>query len=136
MVKEFRDFVLKGNVVDLAVAVVIGAALGAVIASLVEYMVMPLIALIIGKPDFTSLVFSISGTEFGYGQVLTTLITFLGVAAVVFFAIVRPMTTMLTRLGMGPKEPAPTRTCPECLSDIPAAATRCSACTAQSPATA
>ncbi len=109
MVKEFRDFILRGNVVDLAVAVVIGAAFGAVVTGFVASFITPLIALIGGKPDFGSLVFSISGTDFTYGDFLNVLISFLVIAAAVYFLVVRPVNTLLTRLKRGeePEAEAP-----------------------------
>jgi large conductance mechanosensitive channel len=109
VVKEFRDFILRGNVVDLAVAVVIGAAFGAVVTGFVASFITPLIALIGGKPDFGSLVFSISGTDFTYGDFLNVLISFLVIAAAVYFLVVRPVNTLLTRLKRGeePEAEAP-----------------------------
>jgi large conductance mechanosensitive channel len=104
MAREFRDFVLRGNVVDLAIAVVIGVAFGAVITSLVENFVTPLIAAIGGQPDFSSLDFTINDSTFGYGLFLNALISFLSVAAVVFFFIVKPMNTLLATTK---KEEAP-----------------------------
>lgn len=128
MLKGFKDFIMRGNVVDLAVAVVIGAAFGAVINSLVENLLTPVIALIFGQPDFSGLTFSISDTVFGYGSFLTDLITFLSVAAAIYFFVVVPMNKL-----KGPEE-VTTRDCPECTSEIPLAATRCPQCTAQVPA--
>ena len=137
MVKEFRDFVLRGNVVDLAVAVVIGAAFGAVIASLVENLITPLIGAIGGQPDFSRLSFEINGSRFGYGEFLNALISFLLVAAVMFFLVVKPLNELMERMKPGKPVDAPTRSCPECLSDIPAQARRCAFCTAEvSPAAA
>ena len=106
MLREFRDFILRGNVVDLAVAVVVGAAFGAVVTGFVSSFVTPLIALIGGKPDFSSLVFTISGTDFTYGDFLNVLISFLVIAAVVFFVIVKPVNTLMARLKRG-EEPEP-----------------------------
>ena len=98
MLKDFRDFILRGNVVDLAVAVVLGAAFGAVVTSFVASFVTPLIALIGGKPDFGDPVFTISGTRFTYGAFLNVLISFLTIAAVVFFVIVKPMNAVMARI--------------------------------------
>ena len=98
MLKEFRDFILRGNVVELAVAVIIGAAFGAVVTAFSSSFVTPLIALIGGKPDFGSLAFTISGTQFPYGTFLNALISFLIIAAIVFFLVVRPMNTMMARI--------------------------------------
>ena len=101
MLTDFRDFILRGNVVDLAVAVVLGAAFGAVVTGFVSSFVTPLIALIGGKPDFGELVFSISGTDFTYGAFLNVLIAFLVIAAVVFFAVVKPVNALMARLKRG-----------------------------------
>ena len=109
MFKEFRDFVMRGNVVELAVAVVIGAAFGAVITAFTSAFVTPLIALIGGKADFSDLAFTISGTSFPYGLFLNALISFLIIAAVVFFFVVRPMNAIMARLKRSDEEPeAPT----------------------------
>jgi large conductance mechanosensitive channel len=101
VLKEFRDFILRGNVVDLAVAVVLGAAFGAVVTGFVASFITPLIALIGGKPDFSELVFSISGTDFTYGEFLNVLIAFLVIAAVIFFAVVKPVNALMARLKRG-----------------------------------
>ena len=98
MIREFREFLLRGNVVDLAVAVVIGAAFGAVVTEFVESIVTPLIAAIVGKPDFSALTFTINGSRFTYGEFLNALISFLSIAAVIFFLIVKPMNTIMARL--------------------------------------
>ena len=132
MLSDFRDFAMRGNVVDLAVAVVIGAAFGAVVTSLVDNLITPIIALLIGKPDFSDLTFSISDTVFRYGAFLTALLAFVSIAAAVFFFVVKPITKLQERFSSGQQEDKPTRACPECLSDIPVAATRCAFCTAQS----
>jgi large conductance mechanosensitive channel len=129
-VKGFRDFLLRGNLVDLAVAVVIGAAFGALVAAMVSDLVTPIIAAIGGKPDFSNLSFSINNSKFLYGHFLNALITFTTIAAVVYFFVVKPFSTLLERL-MPKKEVGPTRECPECLSDIPVAARRCSFCTSE-----
>jgi large conductance mechanosensitive channel len=97
VIQEFREFLLRGNVVDLAVAVVIGAAFGAVIAAVVEGLLTPLIAAIFGKPDFSELSFTINGSEFRYGVVINALITFLTVAAAVFFFVVKPINHLMAR---------------------------------------
>ena len=131
MLKGFRDFVLRGNVVDLAVAVVIGAAFGAVVTAFVENIVTPLIAAIIGEPSFGDLSFTLNGAEFGYGNVLNALITFLSIAAVIYFFVVQPLNALQERLKPGKPVDEPTRACPECLSDIPGRARRCAFCTAQ-----
>ena len=128
--KGFRDFILRGNLVDLAVAVVIGTAFGALVTALVADLVTPLIAAIGGKPDFSTLSFTINKSHFLYGDFLNALITFAIIAAVVYFFVVKPVAALLERL-MPKKEVGPTRQCPECLSDIPAAARRCSFCTSE-----
>ena len=128
--KGFRDFILRGNLVDLAVAVVIGTAFTALVAALVKDLITPLIAAIGGKPSFDNLSFTINGSHFLYGQFINALIAFLIIALVVFFFVVKPVAALLERL-MPKKEVGPTRDCPECLSDIPAAARRCSFCTAE-----
>jgi large conductance mechanosensitive channel len=105
MLKEFRDFVMRGNIVDLAVAVVIGAAFGELVNSLVVNLLTPLIAAVIGEPSFDGLSFTINGADFNYGLVLNALVTFLSVAAAVFFFVVKPLNAMQERLGSGPAEP-------------------------------
>jgi large conductance mechanosensitive channel len=128
VLKGFRDFILRGNVVDLAVAVVLGAAFGALVTSFVTNLVTPLIAAIIGKPDFSALAFTINGSRFTYGAFLNALIAFISIAAVVYFFVVQPMNVLMERLM--PKKPVdkPVRPCPECESDIPATARRCAFC--------
>jgi large conductance mechanosensitive channel len=129
MLKEFRQFILRGNLVDLAVAVVIGAAFTAVVNAMVKDLVTPLIAAIVGKHDFSSLAFTINGSRFAYGDFLNALITFVLVAFVVFFFVIKPVNTLLARLRPEPKVDQETRECPECLSDIPVGARRCAFCT-------
>ena len=107
MLREFRDFVMRGNVVELAVAVIIGAAFGAVITAFTAAFITPLLALIGGKPDFADLRFTISGTVFPYGEFLNALIAFLIIAAIVFFFVVRPMNTLMERLKRGADPEAP-----------------------------
>ena len=131
MIKEFRDFILRGNLVDLAVAVVIGAAFTAVVTSLTSSLITPLIAAIGGKPDFSDLAFTINESRFAYGDFLNALIAFLIVAAVVFFVVIKPVNVLLARFKTEPDVDTPTRDCPECLSAIPVAARRCAFCTAE-----
>lgn len=133
MLKDFKAFLLRGNVVDLAVAVVIGSAFGAVVTSLVENLLTPVIA-IPGSADFSELDFTISGSTFGYGLFLNALISFISVAAAVFFFVVKPVNALMARRKTEPDVESTTRDCPECLSSIPRAATRCAFCTAASPA--
>jgi large conductance mechanosensitive channel len=128
MLKGFRDFILRGNVVDLAVAVVIGAAFGAIVNSLVTDLINPLISAIVNKPDFSYLVFNVHGGKIKYGNFLNALIQFLLVAAAVYFLVVLPLGKLLEKFKPAAAEPPPMKPCPECLSDIPAAARRCSHC--------
>ncbi|MGI8773442.1 MAG: large conductance mechanosensitive channel protein MscL [Actinomycetota bacterium] len=134
MLKEFRTFVLRGNVVDLAVAVVIGAAFGALVTSLVENVLTPVIALP-GSADFGSL--SIEAGPAGpegdifYGRFLNSLLSFLLIAAAVFFFVVKPVNTLMNRFKTEPEVTSSTKSCPHCLSSIPAAAERCAFCTQQ-----
>jgi large conductance mechanosensitive channel len=128
--RDFKTFVMRGNVIDLAVAVVIGAAFTAVVTAVVGDIVTPLIAAIGGKPDFSALTFTINKSQFQYGAVINAIVSFLAVALVVFFLIVRPINALDARRKRGQEpEPPDTRQCPECLSDIPTAARRCAFCT-------
>lgn len=130
MLKEFKKFVLRGNVVDLAVAVVVGAAFGAVVTSLVENFVTPLIGAIGGLPDFSNLSFTLNESVFRYGKILNALISFLSIAAVVFFFVVHPLNKLLAKAKPSDEIEKPAeRQCPDCLSGIPAAAKRCKYCT-------
>ncbi len=131
MLKEFRDFVLRGNVVDLAIAVVIGAAFGALVTTLVSSFITPLVAAIGGQPDFSALAFTINGSRFTYGVFLNALIAFLILAAVVFFVIVRPLNALMDHMRTESPVAEVTRACPECLSQIPTQARRCAFCTAE-----
>ena len=131
MLKGFRDFILRGNVVDLAVAVVIGAAFGALVTALVKDLITPLIAAILGKPDFSALTFTIHKSKFLYGDFINALIAFLSIAAVIYFFVVQPLNKLTARLKPGKPVDEVTRSCPECLSDIPSAARRCAFCTAE-----
>src|SRR5215212_7697598 len=131
MLKEFRDFVLRGNVVELAVAVVIGAAFGALVTTFVSSFITPLIAAIGGKPDFSALAFTINGSRFAYGLFLNALISFVIIAAVVFFLVVRPLNALMARPRPETAVGEPTRTCPECRSEVPEAARRCAFCTVE-----
>ena len=131
MLKEFREFILRGNLVDLAVAVVIGTAFTAVVTSMVEDLITPLIAAIGGEPDFSALSFTINGSEFRYGDFINALISFLIIATVVFFFVIKPVNTLLSRLRTEPAVSEETHQCPECMSDIPIAAKRCAFCTTQ-----
>jgi large conductance mechanosensitive channel len=129
MLKEFRQFILRGNLVDLAVAVVIGAAFTAVVNAMVTDLVTPMIAAIGGKHDFSALAFHVNGSRFAYGDFINALITFLTVSLVVFFLVIKPVNALLERLRPEPAVDQETRACPECLSDVPVAAKRCAFCT-------
>ena len=131
MLKEFREFILRGNLVDLAVAVVIGTAFTAVVTSMVEDLITPLIAAIGGEPDFSALSFTINGSVFRYGDFINALISFLIIASVVFFFVIKPVNTLLSRLRTEPAVSEETHQCPECMSEIPIAAERCAFCTTQ-----
>lgn len=130
MLKDFKAFLLRGNVVDLAVAVVIGAAFGDVVKSLVADILTPIIA-IPGSADFAALQFTINGSVFRYGAFFNAVIAFVTIAAAVFFFVVRPVTALMARRKTEPDVESTTRDCPECLSSIPVAARRCAFCTAQ-----
>jgi large conductance mechanosensitive channel len=135
MVREFKQFIMRGNVVDLAIAVVIGTAFAAVVAAFVADIITPLIAAIFGKPDFGNLSFTINKSTFLYGNFINALITFLSVAAAIFFFVVKPLNVLEARRARGePTESPTTRPCPECLSEIPIAANRCAFCTSEVPA--
>jgi large conductance mechanosensitive channel len=131
LANEFKAFLLRGNVVDLAVAVVIGAAFGALIAALVADIFTPLIAAIFGQPDFSRLHFTINGSTFLYGDFINALVTFVTVAAVMFFVVVKPMNLLISRSHREPSPDPTTRKCPECLSEIPLDARRCAFCTSE-----
>lgn len=134
MFREFKQFIFKGNVVDLAVAVVIGAAFGAVVTSFTKDLLTPLIAAIAGNPDFSAYSLTLNHSVLHYGLFINALVSFLLIAAAVYFFVVAPMNAMLKRLH-GPQAAAPpvTKKCPECLSDIPEAARRCAHCTVVLP---
>ncbi len=131
MLKEFRSFILRGNLVDLAVAVVIGAAFGALIAALVKDIITPVIAAVGGQPDFSALTFTINGSKFFYGDFINALIAFLIVAAAVFFFVIKPVNLLMARMRTEPDVESDTRPCPECLSSIPVDARRCAFCTSE-----
>jgi len=130
MLNGFKKFILRGNVVDMAVGVVIGAAFAGVVAGLTKAFITPLIALIVGKPDYSSLKFAIRGTEFPIGDFVNATVSFILIAAVVYFFVVLPVNALVARMNRGDKPPDPTtKKCPECLSEIPIDARRCSHCT-------
>jgi large conductance mechanosensitive channel len=128
----FRKFLLRGNVVDLAVAVVIGAAFGAVVQALIKDIITPIIGAFGGLPDFAAWSFTINGSRFMIGDFINVLLTFIVLAAIVYFFVVLPVEKLMER-HKGP--PVATRECPYCLSKIPRAATRCASCTADVPPT-
>ena len=129
MLRDFREFIVRGNLVDLAVAVVLGVAFGALVSSLVADLITPLIAALFGEPDFSNLTFTINGSEFRYGNFLNALLAFVLVATVVFFFVVKPVNALLERVSTEPDDEK--RECPECLSEIPKQARRCSFCTSK-----
>lgn len=131
MIAGFRAFLLRGNVVDLAVAVVIGGAFGAVVTALVKDLITPLVAAIFGKPDFSALRFTLNGSAFLYGDFLNAVIGFVLVAAAIYFFVVAPMNAIVARIAPPPPANVPAiAACPECLSEIPSLARRCKFCTA------
>jgi len=128
---DFKQFLLRGNVVDLAVAVVIGAAFGAVITALVQDLLTPLIAAIGGQQDFSALGFTINDSTFRYGDFINKVFTFIMISAAVFFFVVVPINALIARSRSEPPADPTTRKCPECLSEIPIDARRCAFCTSQ-----
>jgi large conductance mechanosensitive channel len=127
-VKGFKAFLLRGNVVELAVAVVIAVAFGVVITAFVKDLVTPLIAAIGGQPDFSTLSFTVNNSKFLYGDFLNALIAFLIIAAVIYFFVVMPYTAWMARAKKEPATDPTTKKCPECLSEIPIDARRCAFC--------
>jgi large conductance mechanosensitive channel len=128
MAREFKAFLLRGNVVDLAVGIVIGAAFGAVVTALVRDLLTPIVAAIIGKPDFSNLVFTINHSRFEYGNFINSLIAFVTIAAAVFFFVVKPVNALMARRKTGLDTESVTRPCSECLSEIPRQARKCAFC--------
>ena len=129
MLKGFRDFILRGNVVDLAVAVIIGGAFGKIVTALVADLINPLIGATVGQPDFSGFVLHAGSGVFKVGDFLNAVIDFLLIAFVIYFVLVLPMNTVAARLKKPEEAAAPTtKPCPECLSDIPLAAKRCAHC--------
>lgn len=129
MLKGFRDFILRGNVVDLAVAVILGAAFNAIVTSLVSDVLNPLIAATVGKPDFSGVILNVGGGHIKVGNFMNAVVSFVIVASVVYFAIVLPLNAAMARLKKPEPAAAPTtKSCPECLSEIPLAARRCAHC--------
>lgn len=131
MLDGFKKFLLRGNVIDLAVAVVIGAAFKEIVDTMVKGLITPLIGIFGGVPDFSALSFSINGSRFLIGEFINAVVAFIILAAIIYFVVIVPVNKLMAR--MMPKEPEPqkTRECPECLSKIPLAASRCAFCTAE-----
>ena len=129
MLNEFKQVLLRGNVVDLAVGVVVGAAFGAVVTALVKDILTPLIAAVAKVPDFSGLVFTLNGSKFMYGDFINAFISFLLVASAIFFFVIKPMNVIIARSRKEPPADPTTKKCPECMSEVPLAAKRCSFCT-------
>jgi large conductance mechanosensitive channel len=131
LLTEFRTFVLRGNVVDLAVGIVIGVAFGAVVQALVKDLLTPLIAAIFGQPDFSTLTFRVNRSVFRYGDFLNAVISFVTIAAAVFFFVVKPINLLTARYSHRETPEPTTRKCPFCLMEIPVKARRCAFCTTE-----
>jgi large conductance mechanosensitive channel len=130
MLKGFRDFILRGNVMDLAVAFIIGAAFTAIVTALTTNVITPLLAAVVGKPSFDNLIYTLHGSPVKYGTFLTAVVNFLLIAGVVYFFLVVPTQYLMKKFNPPPPPPPPTtKACPQCLGDIPLAATRCKFCT-------
>ncbi len=127
----FKQFLLRGNVIDLAVAVVVGAAFGTVVSAFVKDLLTPLIAAIGGQPDFSGLYFTVNNSKFLYGDFINAVLSFVIISAVVYFLVVLPMNTLIARARKAPPVDPMTRRCPECLSEIPIGARRCAYCTSE-----
>jgi large conductance mechanosensitive channel len=129
MLSGFKQFVLRGNVVDLAVGVVIGAAFGSVVTALTKDLLTPLIAALVGKPDFSAIKFTVNGSVFPVGDFINAVVSFLLIAAAVYFFVVTPINALVARMRKAPAPADPTtKKCPECLSEIPLEAKRCAFC--------
>jgi large conductance mechanosensitive channel len=132
MLSGFKQFILRGNVVDMAVGVVIGAAFGGVITALTKDLLTPLIAAVVKKPDFSAIAFTINGTKFPVGDFINTVVSFLLIAAAIYFFVVLPINTLVARMHSKDVPAAPTtKKCPECKMEIPIDARRCGHCTSQ-----
>jgi large conductance mechanosensitive channel len=129
MLDGFKKFILRGNVVDLAVGVVIGAAFGSVVTAFTKDLLTPLIAAVVGKPDFSGVGFSVNGTPFPVGDFINAIVSFLLVAAAVYFFVVTPLNALMARINPPAPAAPSTKPCPQCLSEIPIAAKRCAHCT-------
>jgi large conductance mechanosensitive channel len=131
LANEFKTFLLRGNVVDLAVAVVIGTAFGAVVTAFVEGLLTPLIAALFGQPSFAGLTFTINDAVFLYGNVINAIITFVLIAGAVFFFVIKPLNMLMARSRREPPADPTSKKCPECLSEVPIQARRCAFCTTE-----
>ena len=131
LLKDFRTFLLRGNLVDMAVGIVIGIAFAALVTAFVTDLITPIVAAIVGKPDFSALTFTIHKSRFLYGDFINAAITFVSVAAAIFFFVVKPVNALMARRKTEPAVDESVRSCPECLSEIPRAARRCAFCTAE-----
>jgi large conductance mechanosensitive channel len=132
MLKGFKQFMLRGNVIDLAVAVVIGGAFGAVVTALVKDLITPLIAAIGGQPDFSAIVFTVNGSKFLIGDFINSIVSFVMIGAAIYFFVIAPVNALTARINRGEAPPDPTtKKCPECLSEVPIAARKCAFCTSQ-----
>jgi large conductance mechanosensitive channel len=129
MLKGFKEFILRGNAVDLAVGVIVGAAFNNIVSSIVKDLITPLIGAFVNTSDFSSLYFTIHGSKFAYGDFFNSLLSFFIIATVVYFFVVIPINKLTARLHKGPPPEATTKKCSECLSEIPIKATRCAYCT-------
>lgn len=129
VLKEFKQFLLRGNVVDLAVGVVVGAAFGTVVTALVKDILTPLIAAVAKVPDFSGLSFTLNGSKFMYGDFINAVISFLLVASAIFFFVIKPMNLLIERSRKEPPADPTTKKCTECMSEIPLTAKRCAFCT-------
>lgn len=134
MLKGFKQFLLRGNVVDMAVGIVIGAAFGSVVTGFVKDLLTPLIAAIVKQPDFSALTFTVNGSKFEYGSFVNAVLSFVIIAAAVYFFVVVPVNALIARSRREPPADPTTRKCPECLSEMPIAARRCAFCTQASSA--
>jgi len=131
VLKDFKQFLLRGSVVDLAVGIVIGLAFGAMVTALVTDLITPIIAAIIGKPNFSALTFTVHNSRFLYGALINAVIAFVSIAAAVFFFVVKPVNALTQRARREPPVDPTTKRCPECLSEIPSDARRCAFCTSE-----
>jgi large conductance mechanosensitive channel len=134
VLQGFKQFLMRGNVVELAVAVVMGGAFGAVVTAFVKDLLTPLIAAVVGKPDFSSIVMTLNGSQFLIGDFINALVAFLLISVAVYFFVIVPVNHLTARLRRGEQSPDPTtKKCPECLSEVPVAARRCAFCTTALP---